>query len=159
MSKKILAIVGVLGLLVVDAAAAYTVGANSGREEVRNTRLEFLSTRSTAQTAGADTAQTGAQATGQGNPRGQQAQTGQQGQFAQGVRGGVNGTVKSVKGNTLEVTAQNGNVVTVSIDAQTQIQKTTTGALADIAVGTRITVLSDQTGANVTARVIQLTGN
>ena len=71
----------------------------------------------------------------------------------------MNGIVKSVKGNTLEVTAQNGSVVTVSIDAQTQIQKTVSGAATDIAVGARITVLSDQTGANVTARIIQLTGN
>jgi hypothetical protein len=44
----------------------------------------------------------------------------------------------------------------VTVDSQTAIQKTASGIITDIQPGERITVLSDQTGSNVTAQSIQL---
>ncbi len=157
--KTALLIGGVLVLLIAEGALAYNLGANAGREEVRNTRLEFTATRFNAQgaqPAGADAATSQSTTPAAQGQRGQQGQAGQQGQFPQGARGGVIGTVKSVTGNTFDVAMQNGNIVTVTIDAQTQIQKTLSGTAADIAPGVAVTVVTDQTGASVTARVIQL---
>ncbi len=161
---KIVILAGVLALLGADAALAYNFGANVGREEVRSVRAEFSQTRSTT-TQSTDSTQSANPSTqsGQTNPRGQSGQFTQPAPVPPGAQTGrgVSGTVKSVKENTLEVTLPNGNVVDVSIDAQTQIQKTSTGALADIKPGMPITVVSDQNPASnkVTARMIQLRPN
>jgi hypothetical protein len=79
---------------------------------------------------------------------------GQPGAF--GARGGVAGTVKSVDGNTLQLTAQDGSTLTVKIDSNTAIQKLTHAAISDIRASTRITVTGDTTSGTLTARTIQI---
>ncbi len=76
-----------------------------------------------------------------------------------GARGGgpgISGTVKSVSGATIQVTAQDGNAITVNTNAQTTYQKETSATLADVQVGVRVIVASDTSGATVTARSIQI---
>ena len=73
-----------------------------------------------------------------------------------GFGGGVFGTVKSVNGNTLQVsTAQ--NVTTVTLGAATTFMKTITATVSDVTVGTTITVRGQRDAAgNVTADSIQV---
>ena len=53
---------------------------------------------------------------------------------------GATYTVKSISGNTIQATAQDGSTVTINVDAQTVYQKSTTGALTDIQPGARIVI-------------------
>jgi Cu/Ag efflux protein CusF len=140
-------IIVVLGLVLLAAVGfgAYSYGVNVGTTQAQNIRTEFFQSR-----------------TGQGGAQGDTTQMpfqpGQQGQRAGGTaaRNATNGTVKSVQGNTIQVTLRDGSTVTVNVDAQTVIQQTVNASVADIKSGENITVLSDQTGSNVTARTIQL---
>lgn len=137
--KTVLVAVVVLVLLAIVGVGAFFAGSAYGQSQAQNTRAEFFRERL-------------APAGGQGN----MTQMGQQGQRTESGRIAANGTVKSVQGNTLQVTAQDGSTVTVTVDAQTVIQKTITGTAADLQPGLRVTVMSDQTGNNVAARVIQI---
>ena len=134
--KTVLVAVIVVVLLAVVGVGAFFAGSNYGQAQAQNVRAEFFQTRQAGQ--GANT---------------QQGPAGVQGQFG---RGAATGTVKSVQGNTFQVTQRDGTTVTVTMDAQTQIQKTVAGTAADIKPGENITVLSDQTGTNITARTIQI---
>ena len=128
-------------IVIVIGVGAFFVGDNYGQQQAQNIRNDFLRARQG----------------GAGAPNGTPGQLGQNGQQAgQGGRPVAFGTVKSVTGNTLVVTQQDGTTVTVTVDSQTAIQKTASGTIADIQPGERVTVLSDQTGSNVTARSIQL---
>ena len=139
-------IVAVLGLVLTGTTGfvAWNAGYASGQQNAQSVQREFFANRQ-------------AQAT---NPN---AQGGQNAQGARGQFGHVAaaGTVKSIQGNTLVVTEQNGNSVTVTIDAQTQIIKPVTGQPSDIQPGMRIQVTSDQTAsgsAPVSARLITIQG-
>ena len=126
-------------IVIVIGVGAFFVGDNYGQQQAQNIRNDFLRARQG------------------GAPNGAPGQLGQNGQQAgQGGRPVAFGTVKSVTGNTLVVTQQDGTTVTVTVDSQTAIQKTASGTITDIQPGERVTVLSDQTGSNVTARSIQL---
>ena len=69
---------------------------------------------------------------------------------------GVSGTVKSVSGSTLQLSAQDGSTVTVKTDSNTLFQKNVSGTIADIQVGARIMVSGDQSSGTTTARTIQI---
>jgi hypothetical protein len=70
---------------------------------------------------------------------------------------GLGGTVKSVSGNTIQLSAQDGSMVTVKVDDKTTIQKTATAMLSDIQANTQITVVGDSSSGAITARMIQIT--
>jgi hypothetical protein len=92
---------------------------------------------------------------GQGAPGG--AQNGQSAQGAQaGRRPVASGTVKSVQGNTIQVTLQDGSTVTVNADAKTIVQKTVVGTIADVQPGERVSVSGDESGSTVTATQISI---
>ncbi len=159
--QRVLISVGVLVLLIVDGAVAYTVGSTNGRAEAASIRAEFFQGRTgTGQNGGTPQTQNPSAAQTVQAARGQTGQSGQFPQGAQNVRG-LNGTVKSVSGSVVVVALQDGNLVDVTVDSQTQIQKTGRAALTDIQPGMNITVVSDQNPANnkVTARTIQLRGD
>lgn len=134
------AIIAALVLIVIAivGVGAFFAGSSYGEAQAQNIRSEFFSSR-------------------QGGTGGQGGQGGQQGQGnLAGGRPVATGTVKSVEGNTVQVTEQNGNTVAVTVSGQTSIQKTVNGTTADLTPGTRITVMGSQNGANVTASVIQI---
>lgn len=134
----------VLLVIVIVGVGAFFAGSSYGEAQAQNIRSEFFASRQGG---------TG----GQFGQPGQGGQPGQQGQgnFA-GGRPAATGTVKSVEGNTVQVTEQNGNTVTVTVNGQTSIQKTINGTTADLTAGTRITVMGSQNGGTVTASVIQI---
>lgn len=141
MLRKVLVTLGVVALLVVVGAASFYYGTQYGKEQAQNARAEFLRDRGFQQ---------GAHDMSSGDAM--QANPGQRG--AQG-RVVATGTVKSVNGSRIEVTTPNGSV-TVTVESSTQILKSVAIAVGDIEPGQRIMVTSDQTGNNVTARIIQL---
>lgn len=137
-------------LVIVVGVGAFFAGSAYGEAQAQNTRAEFLRTRQ-----GGTGAPSGAP--------GQFGQPGQSGQGNQGTQGGqqfgrpiASGTVKSVSGNIVQVTLQDGSVATFNVDAQTVIQKTVNGTIGDIQAGERITALGDQSGNTSTARTIQI---
>jgi lactam utilization protein B len=144
-TKVVVAAIGVIVLLLVVGGVAFAAGSEYGKTQAQNVRNEFLQQRFGNQ---------GGQS-GQAQP-GQNDQTGQRGQAGQFGRIAANGTVKSVDGNKITLTMQNGNTVTVNVDQQTRITKTVAATSSDIQAGTRILVTSDQTGNNVTARAITI---
>jgi hypothetical protein len=145
-------VVVALTLIVVTGVLAYNTGVQTGTTQAQNIRTEFLSTRSAGTQNGGGFAQGGNQGN---NPAAAGA----------AFRGGGIYTVKSVQGNTIQVTAQDGSAVTVNVNAQTVIEKTTTGVLTDVQPGMRIIVAgggqggsssSASSGAPITARTIQI---
>lgn len=137
-------------VIIVVGVGAFFAGSAYGETQAQNVRAEFFRTRQ-----GGTGAPSGAP--------GQFGQPGPSGQGNQGNQGGQQfgrpiaaGTVKSVSGNIVQVTLQDGSVATFSVDAQTVIQKTVNGTIGDIQVGERITALGDPSGNTSTARTIQI---
>lgn len=154
-----IALVALLVIVLAAAAAGggFYFGNNYGFAQAQNVRNEFFQSRFGAQGGGTNV-QGGANGTNaQGANRGQgqgQAQNPADGQTA--AFRGANGVVKSVQGDTITLTDRTGNTVTVKLDSKTVIQKTVAGTTADIQAGETITVLSNQTGNNITAQTIQI---
>jgi hypothetical protein len=74
--------------------------------------------------------------------------------FPGGAGGGVFGTISSINGNTLMVTASQGPV-TVNVSSSSAIQETVSGALSDLKVGDSLTVIgSRDSNGDITATSI-----
>ena len=144
MKTALLAVVVVV-LMAGSGAAGYYFGNQNGLTTAQNIRAEFFAGR------GGGTG-TGGQFTG-GTPQAQGTRgAGQGGQGAGFGRPTAAGVVKSVQGNTITVTQQDGSTTTVTVDDKTQYEKQVSGTLADVTAGLRI-VVTDVNGI----RRIQLT--
>ena len=143
--KIVLAVVVAIVLIGAAGFGGYTMGHSAGLADAQNVRNEFFQGR-------------GGQGGGNGQfAQGQGGQGGQPGQNGQSARRPVAfGTVKSVQGNTLEVTAADGSTVTVTTNAQTTVQKTVTGTVSDIKAGDRVSVAGNNSGGTVTATEISI---
>ncbi len=145
-TKQVLIIVGAIATLALVGVAAFYLGDQFGPSaQARNVQAEFLRARGF---------QTGAGGTpGAGMfPAGSDPAQGAR----QAGRAVANGTVKGVQGNTITVTQRDGTTTTVTVDDKVIIQKTVTGALADIQPGMNIIVFEVTSGGSTTRR-IQLT--
>ncbi len=145
--KTILMVMLVLVASAATAVAGYFYGFNQGQTQAQNIRAEFFSQRAGA--LGNPPSVGGPNASAdpnQGGPRGG-------GNVA--ARGTV-GVIKSVQGNTLQLTEANGSTVNVTLDAQTTIQKMTPATNADLQVGQRVTIQGNVSGNTVAARTIIL---
>jgi hypothetical protein len=69
---------------------------------------------------------------------------------------GVSGTVKSVNGSTIVVTAQDGSTTTIKTDGNTAFQKVVSTFLADIKTGIVVMMTTEQSGSVTTARTVQI---
>lgn len=90
----------------------------------------------------------------------------QGGQFGGGFRGQgnaqlgapvANGQIKSINGNTVEISTAD-SVVTVTVNDETMITKTERGTVSDLQTGDRVTVFSKETGDSPLASGIQVQG-
>ena len=133
--QTVLLALGVVVLMAVAGGGGYYFGTDNGLKQAQNIRTEFIQQRgNTAATT--DSTQSA-----------QQGQRGTQGQVpVLGGRPVAQGTVKSIEGNKITVTQQDGTTTTVTVDDKTTIQKQVNGALADLIAGTRIAV-TEQGGA------------
>ncbi len=143
-------LIAALFIVVVAAVGfgAYQYGQQTGLTEAQNIRSEFFASR------------TGTGATSQGGPGGQggAAQTAQGGTNvrSQAGRPVASGTIKSIQGQVMEVTQQDGTTVTVALSGQTQIQKIAAGAAGDLQVGQHVSVTGVQATGQVNAQIIQI---
>lgn len=146
-TTHVLFVVGILVALLVGGVGGFVWGRNVGLSEQINIRTEFFQQRAAAMS--------GAPSAVGDNPQGAGARGGA---FAQG-RQLVNGVVKSVEGNTVTVTQQrDGSTTTLTVDDKTIIEKTTSGTLADIKPGWRITAVEQTVGGTTTRRIVLTPG-
>ena len=141
--KTVLLALGVVVLMAISGGAGYYFGTDNGLKQAQNIRTEFLQQRTANTTANASTGDTTPMTQGQGQRGAGQGQ----GQVA--VLGGrpvAQGTVKSIEGNQLTITQQDGTTTTITVDDKTTVQKQVNAALADLIAGTRVTV-TEQGGA------------
>ena len=135
MGKTIGIIIGVIVLCGAVGAGAFYGGTLYERQQVQSVRNSFFNGRG-------------------GNGAGGNGGAG--GGFAGGAGGGVFGTVKSISGNTLQISTPQ-NVTTVNLSDATIVMKTITGTVSDITVGETVTVRGQRdSSGNVTAEQIQL---
>lgn len=136
MSKKVLIVLGIVVLVILAAGGGFFAGISLGGGRSRS----------------AFQGQFG----GQGGQFQRSGRTPQPGQGNGGrPGGGVMGTIKSVDGDTLVVTTQNGDTQVHTSDT-TLIEKYTTVNLGDLNVGERVVVVgSSNDDGSVTARSIQ----
>lgn len=133
--KKILWIIAGVALLAIAAGAGFQYGKMYQSNQANQIRNQFL------------------------RSRGSNSGNGTGGAQAAGFGGGVFGQLKSVNGNTLTVTTQNGDE-TVDLTANTQIEKTTVGTTADLKAGEQLVVRGQRDGSGtVTAETIQISNN
>jgi Domain of unknown function (DUF5666) len=136
MGKTIGIILGVIVLCAAVGAGAFYGGTVYERQQVASVRNSFFNGRG-------GTGGTGGAGGGGGGGAG----------FGGGA---VFGTVKSISGNTLQISTPQ-NVTTVNLSVATTVMKTITGTVSDIQVGDTITVrgMPDSSG-NVAADSIQV---
>jgi Domain of unknown function (DUF5666) len=135
--KKILLIIAGIALLAIAAGAGFEYGKTYQGNQASQIRNQFLRSRGINPSSGSG----GAQAAGLGG----------------GFGGGTFGQLKSVNGNTLTVTTQNGDV-TVDLTANTQIEKTTAGTPADLQAGQQLVIRGQRdSSGTVTAESVQIT--
>jgi len=144
MKPVLISIVLVLVAGALAGGVGYSFGVESGKTQAQDIRTEFLQQRG---------AQFGQGMNPGGTPFAGQAQPG-----GLGARGGVVGTVKSIDGNTIQLTGQDGNTITVKVDGNTTFQKSTAATLADVKANARITVTGESTSGTLNARTIQIAG-
>jgi hypothetical protein len=130
--KRILWIIAGVALLAIAAGAGFQYGKTYQSNQANQIRSQFLRSRGINTGSGSG----GAQAAGFG--------------------GGTFGQLKSVNGNTLTVSTQNGDV-TVDLTANTQIEKTTAGTPADLQAGEQLVVRGQRdSSGTVTAETVQI---
>ena len=134
--KKMIIAVCLVALIALVGVGAFVAGNQYGQQQANAIRSSFINQR-----------QGGGNSGNSSNPNGPAGTFG---------RPAATGTVKSVTGNVVQISQTDGSTVAVTVDSQTTIQKTVNGTLSDLQPGERVTVLSDQTGSNITARSIQL---
>ena len=128
MKRKLIYIIGIIVALVAVGAGSFYGGTAYAAQQTAATRTAFFNGRGGA---------------GGGGTGG-------------GFGGGVAGTIKSITGNTVEVsTAQ--NVTTVTLSGTTTVMKSVAVTTADLQVGQTVTVRGQRDSAgNVTATTIQV---
>ncbi len=149
---KVWYIVGVIVLVLLAGAGGFYGGTVYAQSQAQSAQSNFLRQR-----AAGGNGQFGQSNQGGAGQFGQGRQGGQGGQFAQFGQLLARGQIKSVNGDTVEIsTAQ--SVVTVKVDSKTTINKTVSGTAADLKPGDRVTVFGPTSGDTSTATAIQIQG-
>jgi hypothetical protein len=150
MKQGIVILIAVLIAAAIAGGVGYSLGTENGLTQAQNIRTEFFQQRA------AQFGQ-GTQGTPNTNTPTQFGQSGQGGNPAGTFgRGGVAGTVKSIDGKTIQLTAQDGSTIIVKVESNTAIQRLSPATLSDIRASSRITVTGDSSSGTLTARTIQI---
>jgi len=144
--KTVLMGIVVVILMAAAGGVGYYFGNANGLQSATNIRNEFFAARGGANGFDPNAAGGAQRGTGQGGQNNGQGN----GNFA--GRPTATGLVKTVQGNTITVTQQDGSTTSVTVDDKTQYTKLGTASLSDVAPGLRI-VVTDQNGV----KRIQLT--
>jgi hypothetical protein len=137
MSKKLLIILGIVVMVILAAGGGFFAGISLGGGRARQSFFQ-------------------GQFGGQGGQLQRSGRTPQPGQGNGGrPGGGIMGTIKSVEGDTVVVTTQNGDTQVHTSDT-TLVEKFTAVSVGDLQVGERVVVTgSPNDDGSVTARSIQ----
>lgn len=169
---KALYIIGAIVLAALIGAGGFYGGMVYAQSQNQNTAADFLRQRGGGNSGEAAAAgpcgfagrafSGNRQGSGQGGSQGgtqNGTQGGTQGSgqstFAQMGNCVARGTIKSISGNTVQISTP-VSVVTVTVGDKTVINKTDTGSLSDLKTGDRVTVFSQETGDSPTASFVQL---
>jgi hypothetical protein len=143
--KKILIIVGAILLAAAIAAGSFYGGMAYQTNRVNQVRTNFFNSRGLG-----DNGQL--PGNGSGLPNGSQ----NQGFFG---GGGTVGQVKTVEGNVMTVSTAR-NVTTVNLSDSTQIEKPTTGSVADLKPGVQVMITGQRdSNGEITASQITIMNN
>lgn len=143
--KKILIIVGAILLAAAIAAGSFYGGMAYQTNRVNQVRTNFFNSRGLG-----DNGQL--PGNGSGLPNGSQ----NQGFFG---GGGTVGQVKTVEGNVMTVSTAR-NVTTVNLSDSTQIEKPTTGSVADLKPGVQVMITGQRdSNGEITASQITILNN
>ncbi len=154
-TSHIIFVLGMLVALLVGGVGGFVWGRDTGLKEQVNIRTEFFQQRAATMGSGRTGISSDPAAIAPGAGEGAQ---GARGAFLAG-RQLVNGVVKSVEGNTITVTQQrDGSTATLTVDDKTIIEKMTSGTLADIKPGWRITAVEQTSGGTTTRRIVLTPG-
>jgi hypothetical protein len=165
---KALYIIGAIVLVVLVGAGGFYGGVVYAQSQTQNTAADFTRLRGTDSGNNAAAAgpcgfagrafggnrQGGSQSGGQSGTPGSSSGSGQ-GSLAQMGNCVARGTIKSINGNTVQISTP-VSVVTVTVGDKTIISKTDTGSLSDLKTGERVTVFSQDSGDSPTASFVQL---
>jgi preprotein translocase subunit YajC len=136
-------IIWIVALLVVGGVGFYSGQIIGGRQAAQNRALaaqQFFNQRG---------------GTGQGGQGGQNGQGGQGGTFR---GGGAAGTVSEISGNSITITARNGQTMKLQLAANGTVRKQVDGQLSDIKQGDQIVATGTQNGDTFEANSIQIGG-
>jgi hypothetical protein len=137
MGRKLIFIIGIIVALLAVGAGSFYGGTVYATQQATNTRATFFNGRG---------------GTGTGAPNG----AGPNGAGGGGGGGGVAGTIKSINGNTIQVSTAL-SVTTVTLSDSTSLMKSVTAAASDLQVGQQVTVRGQRDSAgNVNATSIQV---
>jgi hypothetical protein len=138
--KKITIVIIIVSAIVIaagSAAGGFFGGRAYERNQANTTRNNFLTSR------GVQDFNPGVNPNGTGAPAG-------------GFGGGATGQIKSIDGNTLTLTTAR-NETKVTLSETTRIEKSTTGALADLQAGQEVMVTGQRdSNGNITAVQVQI---
>jgi hypothetical protein len=136
--KKILWIIGGILILAIASGASFEGGMAYQRNQADSIRSQFLRSRGINTTNG-----TGTNANRSGG-------------FGFGGGGGATGQIKSIQGNTIELSTPT-NVTTVTLTASTQIEKSISAKTSDLQTGEQLIVRGQRdANGNITADNIQI---
>ena len=127
MKRTILIIAIVVVLLAATGIGAYAMGDNAGLQRANAVRQQFFQGRQT----NGEQSQQGGTLGGGGNFAGR----------------GMQGTIKSINGNTLVITLGTREV-NVTLDGKTQVERTAPASQSDLAVNERVMVTTGQGGSS-----------
>jgi hypothetical protein len=146
--NRVLAVIGGVVLAAVLVAGGFLAGVNLGKAQAQEEQAAFFRSR------GVDP---GAVAPGAGGFGGRGGLGGGQGQRAGAAGAGAAGTIDKIEGNTLTVTTNQGDTITVQIADDTPVVKEVAESKSDLGVGMRVLVVGERSGTNVAARGSQST--
>jgi hypothetical protein len=151
MSRKVLALVGGILLILAVAGGSFYGGTVYAQQQTANARAAFFADR------GGGTGGSGGTGGGEGGAGGGFFGGGS-GANGGGRGGGAGGQIKSIDGDTITLSTPQREVK-VRITDTTQFQKVVAGERGDLAVGDNITVRGQaDANGNVTADSIQVGG-
>lgn len=151
MNRATSIIIGVV-LAIMLAGGSFWEGMSVGKAQAEADQSSFLAARGFGGGSGGGSG-------GAGGAGGAGAQSGAGGAGLGGRRGqnGASGTIDKIDGNTITLTTNQAETLTVQISNNTPVLKSTAGGSVDLKPGAHIVVAGDRSGSNIAARGIQIT--
>lgn len=144
-------IIGAVVVALILAGGAFWGGMNVGKAQAQNEQNSFFANR------GFDPNNLPNGANGAGGFAGNGGAGAAGGAAGRAAQRGAAGTIEKVDGNTLTVTTNQGDTVTVNLGDNAPVLKSVLGDKTDLKPGTHILAVGTRSGNNIAATGIQIT--